>query len=85
MTDKRKSGQAYAGRGTAPVKGWRERFLDICEHLLVLAAFLIFLSFVQSVTATQQELDSNYRAHRASSAIGHIQLGSTAGAEHAHA
>jgi len=76
------------------MKGWRERLIDICEHLLVLAAFLIFLSFVQSVTATQQELDSNYRAQRTSSVIGHFVLGSTvggdmmrrsAGAEYAHA
>jgi hypothetical protein len=40
----------------------RERLLDVCEHLLVLIVFLMFLSFVQSLVATRQELDTNFTA-----------------------
>ena len=62
MTDKRFSEQAYQYRGIIPTRRWRERLLDICEHLLVLLAFLMFVSFVQSLVATQQELDTNFTA-----------------------
>jgi len=56
MTDKKTSGCDFRVHGLARRPRLRERIIDICEHLLVLLAFLVFLSFVQSVTATQQEL-----------------------------
>lgn len=35
-----------------------QRCLDIVQHLCVIAAFILFLSYVQSVTATESELES---------------------------
>ncbi len=36
----------------------RERVWDICEHIIVLAVFVLFLSFVQTVTAAEPDFAS---------------------------
>jgi len=36
----------------------RERVWDICEHIIVLAVFVLFLSFVQTVTAAEPDYTS---------------------------
>lgn len=77
MTDKLVLEQVYRNRGIVPNRRLRGRLLDICEHLLVLVVFLVFLSFVQSLVATQQELDTNFTAQHGYHPVSLIEFGNS--------
>jgi len=79
MADKHKIEQAIGIRRSEPRHGWRDRLLVICEHLLILIAFLVFLSFVQSVMATQQELDAGLRVQSTASGFNNTGIDETHG------
>ena len=58
MQQSKQAGQEIRLWGVPHKPRLRERALDICEHIIVLAVLVLFLSFVQTVTAAEPDYTS---------------------------